>query len=330
MKKLLLFTTIILAFLCFSCDNEPYDGEIFVEDTTIVPTTPTEPDPVDPEPDPVDPTTPGSSLQLADYDYIKNFASTPGNDISFITDFVINSQNQFTSQNTSITIFGITIDGVANVIRNPNSNIIELRSSVDGVIINRTTITYSLDKITQIDYEDLQDAADSFTFTFIHSNEIVTRTKQGTNFSTKFTFDTTTSKLIKRETIESGAVIKTETISYDGSGNLTSAVITGQDANTYTYSYDSNTNPLRNSLNDLYIFSILNDEYDDQYEHWQAVIYSTNNLTVATTTQGSSNLNVEYDASNRIISRNGTIFTSVPTVSDDAIITIDEAFEYIN
>jgi len=216
------------------------------------------------------------------------------------------------------------------VIRNPSSNIIELRSSVGGTIINRTTITYSLDKIVQIDYEDLQDAADSYSFTFIHSNEVITRTKEGTIFSTKFTFDTTTSKLIQRETLESGAVVKTETISYDNSGNLTSVVITGEDADTYTYSYDSNTNPLRNSLNDLYLFSILNDEYDDQYEHWQAVIYSNNNLITATTTQGSSNLNVEYDASNRIISRNGTIFTSVPIVSDDAVITIDEAFEYIN
>jgi len=47
MKKITLFAIITLVFLCFSCDNEPYDGEIFIEDTTIeVPTTPT--DPVDP------------------------------------------------------------------------------------------------------------------------------------------------------------------------------------------------------------------------------------------------------------------------------------------
>jgi hypothetical protein len=325
MKKTLLLTSVLLAFLCFSCDDEPLGADIAIEN----PTTGTPTDPTDPT-DPVDPTDPGTSLQLADYDYIKSFDSTPGNEISFTADFVINSQNQFTSQNTSITILGITINGVGNVIRDSNSNIIELRTTVGGTVINRTTVTYLLNKISQIAFEDLQDAVDSFTFTFVHNNNIITRTKEGTNFSTKFTFDNTTSKLAERETMENGAVIKTETISYNASGNLTSAVITGQDADTYTYSYDNNTNPLRNSLNDLYVFSILNDEYDDQYEHWQAVIYSTNNLTIATTSQGSSDLNIQYDASDRIISRNGAIFTSVPIVSDDAVITIDEAFQYIN
>ncbi len=328
MKKAFLFTTIIIAFLCFSCDNEPYDGEIFIENpTTGTPTDPT--DPVDPI-DPVDPTTPGTSLQLADYDYIKSFSSTPGDETTFTTDFVINTNNQFTAQNTSITIFGITVNGVGSVIRDQNSRVTEIRTTVNGVIINRTTVSYILDKVSQIAYEDLQDAVDSFTFTFVHNNNVITRTKEGTNFSTRFTFDATTSKLINRETMENGAVIKAETLSYDNSGNLTSTVFTGQDANTFTYTYDTNTNPLRNSLNDLYLFSILNDEYDDQYEHWQAAIYSTNNLTSATTSQGSSNLNVQYDANNRIISRNGTIFTSVPTISNDVTITIDETFQYIN
>jgi hypothetical protein len=130
--------------------------------------------------------------------------------------------------------------------------------------------------------------------------------------------------------MENGTIVKTENISYDSNGNITSIVITGQDANTYTYAHDNNTNPLLNSLNDLYLFSILNDEYDDQYEHWQAMIYSPNNVTSVTTQQGSSNLDIQYDASNRIITRNGTIFTSVPTVSSDVTITIDETFEYIN
>lgn len=331
MKKTFLYTAIILTLVCFSCDNEPYDGEIFIENpTTGNPTIPTDPtDPTDPV-DPIDPTTPGMSLQLADYDYIKSFSDNTGDETTFSTDFVINSQNQFTAQNTSITFFGITVNGVGNVVRDQNSRVIEVRSSVDGTIINRTTVSYILDKISQIDFEDLQDAADSFTFTYVHNNNVITRTKEGTNFSTRFTFDATTSKLVGRETMENGTVIKTETLSYDNSGNLTSAIFTGQDANTFTYTYDNNTNPLRNSLNDLYLYSILNDEYDDQYEHWQAVIFSTNNLTSATTSQGSSNLNVLYDANNRITSRNGTIYTSVPTVSNDVTITIDETFQYIN
>lgn len=312
--------------MCFSCDNEPYDGEIFIADD---PSTGTPTDPVDPV-DPIDPTTPGTTLQLSDYDYMKSFSSTIGGETSFTADFIINSQNQFTAQNTSITFFGTTVDGVGNVIRDSNSKVTELRTTVGGVLVNRTRITYNLDKISQISFEDLQDPVDNFTFSFTHNNNEITRTKEGTNFATKFTFDATTSKLLKRETIESGTIIKTETISYDSAGNLTSAVITGQNANTYTYTYDSNTNPLRNALNDLYLFSILNDEYDDQYEHWQAVIYSTNNMTVTTTSQGSSNLAIQYDTSNRITSRSGTIFTSVPTISNDATITINETFQYVN
>ncbi|QHI36960.1 hypothetical protein IMCC3317_23310 [Kordia antarctica] len=330
MKKTVLFTTIILSLICFSCDNEPYEGEIFIADpSTGNPTDPGNGDPTDPV-DPTDPTNPGTTLQLADYDYMKSFSSPLGGETSFTADFVINSQNQFTAQNTSITFLGTTVNGVGAVIRDQNSDVIELRTTVDNILVNRTTVTYNLGKVVEIAFEDLQDPVDSFTFSFIHNNNEITRTKEGTNFTTKFTFDATTSKLLKRETIENGTINKTEIISYDAAGNLTSAVITGQDANTYTYTYDSNTNPLRNTLNDLYLFSILNDEYDDQYEHWQAVIYSTNNMTVTTTSQGSSNLDVQYDASSRITSRSGTIFTSVPTISSDATITINETFQYVN
>jgi len=311
MKKTFLLTTILLAFCCFSCDNEPYDGEIFIETpSTGNPTDPT--DPVDPV-DPVDPTAPGTSLQLTDYDYMKSFSSVTGDETSFTADFVINLNN-----------------GVGNVLRDENSRVRELRTTVDGVLVNRTTVNYNLDKISEIFFEDLEDASENFTFAFVHLNNVVTRTKVDTNFSTRFTFDNTTSKLVERETMENGTVIKTETISYDSNGNLTSAVITGQDANTYTYTYDNNTNPLHNSLNDLYSFSIFNDEYDDQYEHWQAIIYSENNLTNASTSQGNSNLDVQYDANNRIISRNGTIFSSLPNIADDTTITIDETFQYIN
>ncbi|MCH2196171.1 hypothetical protein [Kordia sp.] len=328
MKRIILLTTTVLAFCCFSCDNEPYEGEIFIEQPSVG--TPTDPNP-DPDPDPVDPNPPASgSLQLADYDYIKTFSSGTGDDTTFITDFVINANNQFLSQNTMFTFLGITVNGAGNVIRDEFSRVTEVRTSVDGTLINRTTVTYNLDKITDIVYEDLQDASENFTFSFIHLNNEVIRTKEGTNLSTKFTFDENTSRLIKRETMENGTVVKTENISYDSNSNLTSSVITGQDANTYSYMYDSNTNPLRNSLNDLYLFSILNDEYDDQYEHWQAIIHSTNNVTSVTTQQGSSTLDIQYDASDRILSRNGTIFSSIPSIPDGTTITIDETFQYTN
>lgn len=330
MKKIYLFATLVLACLCFSCDNEPYEGEIFLgEPTTGNPTTPTDPDPDPVDPDPVDPT-PGGSLQLSDYDYIKSFTTTTGDQTTFTSDFVINANNQFTSQNTTFMIFGTTVNGVGSILRDENSRVREVRTTVDGVLVNRTTVSYLLDKISEIVYEDLEDPSENFTFSFVHLNNVTTRTKEGTIFSTRFTFSETTSRLILRETMENGSVVKTETISYDTAGNLSSAVITGQDANTYTYTYDSNQNPLLLSLNDLYIYSILNDEYDDQYEHWQAMIYSENNVTNVTTTQGSSNLTVNYDTSNRIISRNGTIFSSVPNISNDVTITIDETFQYIN
>ncbi len=326
MKKIQSYFLLALVLVCFSCDNEPYDGEIFVAQPVTV--DPTDPDPEDPV-DPVDPM-PGASLQLNDYDYIKTFSSDTGDDITFITDFTINANNQFLSQQTSITLFGTTTNAVSNIIRDENSRVTQVRTTVDGVLMNRTIVTYNLDKVTEITFEDLQGVPDSFTFTFTHLNNEITRTKEGTPFSTKFTFDATTSKLIQRETMENGTVFKTENLSYDANGNLSTVVITGQDANTYNYTYDSNTNPLRNSLNDLYLYAVLNDEYDDQYEHWQAMIYSPNNVTNVSTQQGSSNLDIQYDANNRILTRNGTIFTSVPTVSSDAVITIDETFQYIN
>jgi hypothetical protein len=326
MKKTLSYLLFSLLLVCISCDNEPYDGEIIIEQpATGNPT----PDP-EPDPDPVDPNpVPSASTQLADYDYIKTFSSA-GDDTTFSTDFTINLNNQFISQNTMFTFLGITVNGVSTVIRDEFSRVTQVRTFVDDVLINRTTISYNLDKITDISYEDLEDASENFIFSYTHTNNAITRVKEGANRSTKFTFDTTTNKLVVRETMENGTIVKTENISYDSNGNITSIVITGQDANTYTYAHDNNTNPLLNSLNDLYLFSILNDEYDDQYEHWQAMIYSPNNVTSVTTQQGSSNLDIQYDASNRIITRNGTIFTSVPTVSSDVTITIDETFEYIN
>jgi hypothetical protein len=328
MRNIIALPLVILVLCCFSCDNEPYDGEIILgQPATGIPTEPT-PDPVDP--DPVDPTPGGGgSLQLADYDYIKNFSDATG-ETTFVTDFVINANNQFLSQNTSFTLFGTTVDAVSNIIRDENSRITEVRTSIDGTLVNRTTVVYNLNKITDITFEDLQDPTGDFVFSFTHVNNVITCTKEGTNFSTIFTFDPVTSKLVQRETLQNGTVIKTEDISYDSNGNLITAVITGQDANTFTYTYDNNTNPLAISLNDVYLYAILNDEYDDQYEHWQAMIYSPNNVTNVTTNQGSSNLDIQYDAGNRILSRNGTIFTSVPSVPSTSTITIDETFTYIN
>ncbi|WP_298416665.1 hypothetical protein [uncultured Kordia sp.] len=330
MKKTFLSTAIVLAFLCFSCNNEPVDFEIVVEE---IPTngTPTDPDPGNPtDPDPGTPTdpNPGNSNQLSNYTYVKEFTAA-GNDTSFDTDFNINNQNQFTSQDTSLTLFGTTINANAAVIRDQNTKVIGVITRVDGTIINRASVTYNVGKIADITYEDLQDATEDFVFTFTHLNNEVTRTKEGTIYSTKFTFSNN-NRLIKRETMESGVIVKTENITYDSNGNLIMSEITGQNPNTYTYTHDNTVNPLSLTMNDLYGFLIFYDEYDDQYEHWQAMVYSNNNVTAVTTTQGPSNLDVQYDASNRIISRSGTLFSSLPNISNDVTITISENFQYIN
>ncbi|WP_046756561.1 hypothetical protein [Kordia jejudonensis] len=328
MKKTFVLTTIVLAFLCFSCDNEPVDFEIIVEEVPAV-VNPTEPDPVDPmNPDPNPPTDPGGDIQLSNYNYGKVFTSN-GSDTSFTTDFTINSQNQFLSQNTSLTFLGITVDANAAIIRDQNTRVIGAITRIGGVITNRASVTYNVGKIATIVYEDLEDATENFTFTFSHFVNEVTRVKEGTIYSTKFTFDDD-NRLIKRETMESGVVVKTENITYDSNGNLVSAAITGQDPNTFTYTHDTNQNPLSLTMNDLYKFLIFYDEYDDQYEHWQAMVYSNNNVTGVTTMQGASNLDVQYDAGNRIISRSGTLYSSLPNISNDVIITIDETFQYIN
>lgn len=328
-KPLLVTTTIILALFCFSCDNEPVDFTVEVE--SVDSGNPTGEDPNDSDDgddDMDDDGNPNTSMQLSGYDYMKSFDAN-GDTSTFSTDFTINSQNQFTAQQTTIQIFGTTVVGTATINRNPSSQIIRSRTVVGGTTTNETNVSYLLGKISEITYEDFEDASENYTFIFSHNNNVVTREKQGTTYSTKFTFNDN-GKLTLRETMENGAVVKTENITYDTTGNLTSAVITGQDANSFTYTYDSNTNPLRLTMNDLYTFSILNDEYDDQYEHWQAVIYSQNNLVSASTSQGSSNLAIQYDAGNRIISRSGTLYSSLPNASSDVTISINENFQYIN
>ncbi len=330
MKKVLILTTVAITFLCFSCDNEPVEFEIITEE---VPTNgnPTNPDPGNPtDPDPGNPTDPntGDSNQLANYSYLKNFTAN-GNDTSFNTDFNINSHNQFTSQDTSLMLFGTTINANAAVIRDQNTKVIGVITRVDGTIINRASVTYNAGKIGDIIYEDLQDASENYTFSFTHFNNEVTRTKDGTIHSTKFTFNDD-NRLVKRETMESGVVVRTENITYSN-GNLVMSEITGQNPNTFTYTHDTNVNPLSLTMNDLYSFLIFYDEYDDQYEHWQAMVYSANNVVTVSTSQGGpSNLTIEYDNNSRIISRSGTLFSSLPNISNDVTITISENFQYIN
>jgi len=150
MKKTFLITSILLAFLCFSCDDEPLDADIAIEVPTTTPTDPTNPvDPTNPT-DPTDPTNPGTTLSTYTYDVTTN-APIFG---EIITDTDFNIQNGIViSQDTDATIFGATVNSFSIYTRNGNGAIILIQDASGGTGQNTTTITYDGANISEIEYD---------------------------------------------------------------------------------------------------------------------------------------------------------------------------------
>ncbi len=310
----LLFLSLVLLT---SCENEPLGSSIVVDNPVTDPDT----DPgTDPDPDTGD----NNSFQLSDYTYRKDISDPLGN---FFVDvnFEINAQGVITSQITESEIFGTPINGNSPLVRDQNGRIIETYSVVNGVTVNETLFSYNGDDIIQINHNDLESPQGSYIYNFDYNGNVVTRSEEGSTRTVEFTFDSE-DRLIKREIFEAGTSVRTEEITYNN-GNLISSVITGQNPMTLTYTYDSNTNPLNSLFAETYKFQLFDDNYDDQFEHWLAILHSSNNVIEVTTPQGTSNLNVVYDSENRITERSGSIFSGLDAIGSENITTL-ETFSY--
>ena len=269
----------------------------------------------------------GGAFALSGFTYDK-FIDTGFGISSIETDFNINSSGLISSQETTFEVLGTSIDAAGPVIRDNDGKIIETFVTDGTNTLNTTSINYNGSDIVQIIYQDNQYPDENYTYNFEHNGSSVTRTEVGATESTIFTFNSE-GFLITRETLDNGTSIRVETFEYDSNNNLTSTVITGDGARTITYTYDDKTNPLKALFEDIFLYQLFNDNYDDQFEHWNAILGSTNNLLSATTPEGPSDLTVQYDAQDRIISRSGSINSALLNAGSGDI-TTDEIFNYVN
>lgn len=321
MKKTFLITSVLLAFLCFSCDDEPLDADITIEVPVTNPTDPTDPtDPVDPT-DPTDPTDPGSTLSTYTFDVNTN-APIFG---EIITNTDFNIQNGVvTSQNIELTIFGFTENSLSTYTRDANENIISIQDTSGGTGQNTTTITYTGTNITQIEYDFSADNTDDYIYNFTYSGNTISKTTVGTTDTATFTFDATTSRLISIEYFDNGVSTVTETLSYDTSGNCTQAVVSSGGTNTtITYNFDNNTNPLKTVFQDVYLLSILNGDHEDEISATIANFHGVNNWIGGESTEGTFNFNPIYDAENKILSKGG-----VYNLGEGVTVTQSEVYQY--
>lgn len=269
----------------------------------------------------------GGDFAMSSYTYDKSFNTGVGTS-TLETDFTINNSGEISSQNTRIEFFGSIIDATATVSRDANGRIIEFSATDGSTALNTTTISHSGDNIVQINYVDAQFPEENHTYNLEHNGSTVTRTQLGSTETVIYTFDGQ-DKLIQRETLDNGTTVRTENHTYDSNSNITSSVMTGNGARTFTYSYDDKTNPLNSLFEDLYKYKLFSDNYDDQFEHWLVIWGSPNNMVSATTPEGSSDLEIVYDANGRITSRNGSINSALLNAGSGDI-TTSEIFNYVN
>jgi hypothetical protein len=317
MKKLFI---LVLSITLFSaCENEPFDGEI--------------PDIASENSGNENGTENGTNTDnntLSSYSYYKTIAqSGPFGDSEINTDMTFNSNGQFLNQSAEVTFANTTINSIGTITRDTSGKITQTQSSIDGAVTSTTTLNYSGNDIISLDFEDEEYPEDNYTYNFAYDGNTVTRIETGSTDSTIFTFNAD-GLLSNRKTLDNGTTTMEEAFIYSD-GNLVSSEITGENARILSYTYDSNTNPTKATFNEFYRIMNYDDNYDEQIEHWQATFFSTNNMISVTTSQGTSNLTIEYDSENRITSRSGSINSAlIPNPTQSGDITINEVFEYQN
>ncbi len=240
------------------------------------------------------------------------------------SDFLFNANNRVLTSTVQSTFFGATSTENITFSRNSSNQITGYTSTSSGVITNETTVTYNGNNISQIVYNYVGDDEDDYTYDFVYSGNTITRTQNGSTISTIFTLNAS-NQLIKKQSFDGTTSIKTEVLDYDGQGNCISSVITGEDATTSTFVFDTNDNPLKEAFSDQYLLSFLNDDYSDEVGAPMAHFASTNNWTGITTPEGSFNFTVAYDSGNRITSRSANY-----DFGDDVSLAQQETFQFVN
>lgn len=316
MKKTFLITSIILAFCCFSCNDELLDSNIVVQDPTN--------------------NSGGnngggngngggnnggnSTTTLSAYSLDSTSNVPIFGEITINSDFII-SNNVVLSANVETVAFGTSVNGVSTITRDNNGKIVQVETTSGTTVSNRTTITYSGDNISQIMYEDLEDATENYTYTFAYSGTTVTRTNAPADESAVFTFNSN-SQLISKESFSGTNSTQLETLTYSG-GNCISSTVSGSNPGNNTFSYDAFTNPLQTVFNDQYLLSIFESENNEQVATLIATLHGTNNWTGIQTNQGNVDFTITYDANNKITARDSSF-----DLGDGVVISQSEVFTY--
>lgn len=240
------------------------------------------------------------------------------------TDFLFNADNRVGSTTVTTTFFGMPITENVSFSRNGADQITGYTITSSGTTTNETVVTYSGNNISQIVYNFVEDDEDDYTYNFVYSGNTITRTKVGSTISTIFTLNGST-QLIKKESFDGTTSIKTEVLDYDGQGNCISSVITGEDATSSSFIFDTNDNPLKEAFSDQFFLSFLNDDYSDEVGAPMAHFASNNNWIGITTPEGTFNFTVEYDTENRITNRNATY-----DFGDGVSLAQQETFQFVN
>ncbi|MEZ4792013.1 MAG: hypothetical protein R2783_00600 [Gelidibacter sp.] len=239
------------------------------------------------------------------------------------TDFSFNANNHVNTSTVASTFFGQTSTENVTFSRDNSNRITGYVSTSSGVITNETTVTYSGNNISQIVYNYVGDDEDDYTYNFTYSGSTITRTAVGSTISTVFTLNG--NQLVRKESFDGTTSIKTEVLDYDGLGNCISSIITGEDATSSTFTFDTKDSPLKDAFSDQYMLSFLNDEYSDEVGSSMAQFASPNNWIGITTPEGTVNFTVQYDTENRITSRNGNY-----DLGDGVLVQQAETFQFVN
>lgn len=240
------------------------------------------------------------------------------------SDFSFNSNNHVSTSVVASTFFGQTTTENVTFTRNASNQITGYISMSSGVTTNETTVTYTGGNITQIVYNFLEDDLDDYTYNFTYSGNTITRTEVGSSISTVFTLNGN-GQLVRKESFDGTTSIKTEVLDYDGLGNCIASIITGEDATSSTFAFDSNDSPLKDAFSDQYMLSFLNDDYSDEVGSSMAQFDSPNNWISITTPEGTVNFTVAYDSDDRIISRTGSY-----DLGDGVLLEQAEVFQFVN
>jgi hypothetical protein len=200
----------------------------------------------------------------------------------------------------------------------------DISVNAEGVTTNEYIISYANGMISQITYDYFEDDDDDYTYNFTYDGNTIIRTEVGSSISTVFTIDGF-DRIIKKESFDDTFSIQTETMTYNGGGNINSSITTGETESNVTYNFDDNTNPLQVVYNDNYLLNFLADDYSDEVGPLIAQFHSTNNWNGATFDGETFTFDLEYNSMNRLTNRD-----IIYDFGAEFMVEINERFTYVN